>query len=166
MSPATAPQISFVGAIDQGTTSTRFIIFNVKGEVVAVHQIEFEQIYPHPGWHEHNPKELVASAEACMKKCIASFTELGHEVRDVRAIGLTNQRETALVWDSETGEPLHNAIAWPDTRTKGLVRELKQKETELGLNIAEMTGMPVDKKRCPPDPDKSFKVHITFKTAM
>lgn len=133
----------FIGALDQGTTSTRFIVFDGVGQPVASHQHEFNQHYPESGWHEHNPKELVASAEACMKKCIASFTELGHEVRDIRAIGLTNQRETALVWDGETGEPLHNAIAWPDTRTKGLVRELKQKETELGLNIAEMTGMPL-----------------------
>ncbi|EME84068.1 uncharacterized protein MYCFIDRAFT_133838 [Pseudocercospora fijiensis CIRAD86] len=133
----------FIGALDQGTTSTRFIVFDGVGQPVASHQHEFQQHYPESGWHEHNPKELVASAEACMKKCITSFTELGHEIRDIRAIGLTNQRETALVWDNETGEPLHNAIAWPDTRTKGLVRELKQKETELGLDLSEMTGMPL-----------------------
>ncbi|KAI5356768.1 Putative carbohydrate kinase, FGGY, ATPase, nucleotide binding domain-containing protein [Septoria linicola] len=133
----------FIGAIDQGTTSTRFIIFDGTGMPVASHQHEFTQHYPQSGWHEHDPKELYASAENCIKRATATFHELGHETSDIRAIGVTNQRETALVWDSETGEALHNAIAWPDTRTKGLVRELKQKEEELGLNLAEMTGMPL-----------------------
>jgi glycerol kinase len=133
----------FIGAIDQGTTSTRFIIFDGTGQPVASHQHEFQQHYPDSGWHEHDPLELVASVEKCLRKTAQTFTELGHELSDIRAIGITNQRETALVWDSQTGEPLHNAIAWPDTRTKALVREFKEKEKEVGINIAEMTGMPL-----------------------
>lgn len=133
----------FIGALDQGTTSTRFIIFDGTGHPVASHQHEFEQHYPESGWHEHDPRELVASAMSCIKRTTTTFEELGHQISDIRAMGITNQRETTLVWDVETGEPLHNAIAWPDTRTKGLVRELKQKEEEQGLNISEMTGMPL-----------------------
>lgn len=133
----------FIGAIDQGTTSSRFIIFDGVGQPVASHQHEFQQHYPESGWHEHDPRELIASAEVCIKKATSTFIELGHDINDIRAVGLTTQRETSLVWDIETGEALHNAIAWPDTRTKGLVRELKEKEKEQGLNIAEMTGMPL-----------------------
>jgi len=118
----------FIGALDQGTTSSRFIIFDGVGQPVASHQHEFQQHYPESGWHEHDPRELVASAEVCIKKAVSTFQELGHDVQDIRAVGLTTQRETALVWDMETGEALHNAIAWPDTRTKGLVRELKEKK--------------------------------------
>lgn len=79
----------------------------------------------------------------CIRKASQSFVEIGHDLDDIRVVGITTQRETTLVWDVETGEPLHNAIAWPDTRTKGLVRELKEKEKQEGLNIAEMTGMPL-----------------------
>jgi len=133
----------FIGSIDQGTTSTRFIIFDGVGQPVAAHQHEFRQHYPESGWHEHDPNELVASMETCVKKATATFQELGHDIKDIKAIGLTNQRETALVWDWETGEPLHNAIAWPDTRTKGLVRDLKHKEEEMGLDLAKETGLPL-----------------------
>ncbi|KYG41410.1 hypothetical protein M433DRAFT_75929 [Acidomyces richmondensis BFW] len=133
----------FIGSIDQGTTSTRFIIFDGVGQPVVSHQHEFKQHYPESGWHEHDPQELVASVEVCVKKATARFIEMGHDVSDIRAIGLTNQRETALVWDIETGQPLYNAIAWPDTRTKGLVRELKQKEEASGLNLAAITGLPL-----------------------
>lgn len=133
----------FVGAIDQGTTSSRFIIFDGVGTPVASHQHEFNQHYPESGWHEHDPEELVRSVQLCIKKGTSTFTELGHDINDIRAVGLTTQRETALVWDVETGVPLHRAIAWPDTRTKGLVRELKEKEKEAGVDLAQITGMPL-----------------------
>ncbi|WPH00360.1 Hypothetical protein R9X50_00318700 [Acrodontium crateriforme] len=133
----------FLGSIDQGTTSTRFIIFDATGQPVCSHQHEFQQRYPQSGWHEHDPAELVASVEMCIKKATNSFVEMGHSIDDVRAIGITNQRETTLVWNHETGEPLYNAIAWPDTRTKGLVRELKQKEKEMGLDLSQLTGLPL-----------------------
>ncbi len=112
----------FVGSIDQGTTSSRFIIFDGDGVPVASHQIEFENLYPRPGWHEHDPMALLASVEACVERAIIDFVALGHDTRLIRAVGITNQRETTLVWDAETGEPLHNAVVWPDTRTASLVR--------------------------------------------
>ncbi|KAL2215820.1 putative glycerol kinase [Thermoascus aurantiacus ATCC 26904] len=118
----------FLGAIDQGTTSSRFIIFDGTGVPVASYQDEFRQIHEHPGWHEQDPRELVLSVEKCIEEAMKSFLAQGHSKSDIEAIGVTSQRETTLVWDWETGEPLHNAIAWPDTRTKALVRELKQKE--------------------------------------
>lgn len=133
----------FIGALDQGTTSSRYIIFDGTGTPVASHQHEFQQHYPESGWHEHDPQELIKSAEVCIKRATATFVSIGHEIEDIKAMGVTTQRETALVWNVETGEPLHNAIAWPDTRTKGMVRELKEKEKIEGISISEMTGMPL-----------------------
>ncbi|KAF7172773.1 hypothetical protein CNMCM5623_004924 [Aspergillus felis] len=118
----------FIGAIDQGTTSSRFIIFDCTGVPVAKYQTEFRQIHEHSGWHEHDPLELVDSVFTCIEEAMKTFMALGHSKSDIEAIGITSQRETALCWDWETGEPLHNAIAWPDTRTKNLVRELKGQE--------------------------------------
>nr|POE74519.1 glycerol kinase [Quercus suber] len=133
----------YIGSIDQGTTSTRFIIFDGTGNPVVSHQHEFQQHYPQSGWHEHDPAELISSVETCIEQATAKFQEMGHSIDDIRTIGITNQRETTLVWNIETGEALHAAIAWPDTRTKGLVRELKDKEKSMGLNLAEMTGLPL-----------------------
>lgn len=79
-------------------------------------------------WHEHDPNEIFNSVEQCIEKATQNFTAQGNEISDIKAVGITNQRETTVVWDTNTGEPLHNAIAWPDTRTTGLVRELKGKE--------------------------------------
>ncbi|KAH9240529.1 hypothetical protein K456DRAFT_1769422 [Colletotrichum gloeosporioides 23] len=115
----------FVGSIDQGTTSTRFLIFNGLGDPVAMHQIEFENHYPHSGWHEHDPLELLSSVEECISAALAKFTALGHPASAIRGVGITNQRETTVLWDARTGEPLHNAIVWPDTRTAPLVRDLR-----------------------------------------
>ena len=95
----------YIGSIDQGTTSTRFIIFDGIGQPVASHQHEFKQHYPESGWHEHDPAELIASMEVCVEKATATFKQLGHSIEDIKAIGITNQRETALVWD------------WGDRRT-------------------------------------------------
>jgi len=131
----------YIGAIDQGTTSSRFIIFDGVGHPVVMHQVEFKQMYPHSGWHEHDPEELITSVEECIEKATKEFQELGHSLSDIKAIGITNQRETTLVWDNETGKPLHNAIAWPDTRTKGLVREFK--ELKKGKDLSEICGLPL-----------------------
>ena len=133
----------YIGAIDQGTTSTRFIIFDGVGQPVASHQHEFKQHYPESGWHEHEPYELLESLDQCIEKATTTFIDLGHSVKDIRAIGLTNQRETCLVWDAETGEPLHPAIAWPDTRTKAMVRDYKEKEKEMGIDLQQLTGLPL-----------------------
>jgi len=131
----------FIGSIDQGTTSTRFIIFDGMGEPVAQHQIEFTQHYPQSGWHEHDPYELVSTVETCIEKATGIFEDMHYDIADIKAIGITNQRETTVVWDTNTGVPLYNAIAWPDTRTKGLVRELKQKKG--ADEILQMTGLPL-----------------------
>ncbi|KAL3492224.1 hypothetical protein BJX62DRAFT_111786 [Aspergillus germanicus] len=115
-----------VGSIDQGTTSTRFLIFNREGEPVASHQVEFKQIYPNPGWHEHDPLELVTSVETCIEEAVKQFEATGNDRQCIKAVGITNQRETTVVWDYETGEPLYNAIVWTDTRSQAIVDELKQ----------------------------------------
>ncbi|PHH65994.1 hypothetical protein CDD81_942 [Ophiocordyceps australis] len=115
----------FVGSIDQGTTSTRFLIFNVAGEPVASHQMGFGNSHPHSGWHEHDPLELLQTVETCIEKAIDEFHSKGYDPANISSVGLTNQRETVVLWDKETGEPLYNAVVWPDTRTSSLVHELK-----------------------------------------
>ncbi|HND49176.1 MAG TPA: FGGY family carbohydrate kinase, partial [Anaerolineales bacterium] len=104
----------YVGAIDQGTTSTRFIIFDHNGNVVAVDQKEHRQIYPKPGWVEHDALEIWQRTQEVMAGALAKG---GLSSEDLAAIGVTNQRETTLVWDKNTGEPVYNAIVWQDTRT-------------------------------------------------
>ncbi|KAK4166419.1 FGGY family of carbohydrate kinase [Cladorrhinum sp. PSN259] len=131
----------FVGSIDQGTTSSRFLIFNGEGDPVASHQIEFENLYPKSGWHEHEPLELLNSVEQCIDGAMKKFAELGYSKDNIRSIGITNQRETTVVWDSKTGEPLHNAIVWPDTRTAALVRDLKSRPG--ADSLTELCGLPL-----------------------
>ncbi len=104
----------YVGAIDQGTTSTRFMIFDHGGTVAGIAQKEHEQIYPKPGWVEHDPAEVWARTEEVIGEALSS-TGIGKD--DLAAIGITNQRETAVVWDRNTGKAVHNAIVWQDTRT-------------------------------------------------
>jgi glycerol kinase len=111
----------YVGAIDQGTTSSRFILFDKDGKIVHVDQREHEQITPQAGWVEHDAKEIWTRTREVIAGALASGPA---EAGDVVAIGITNQRETTLVWDRETGEPIHNALVWQDTRTGPLVREL------------------------------------------
>ncbi|KAI9800703.1 MAG: hypothetical protein M1825_004025 [Sarcosagium campestre] len=118
----------FIGSIDQGTTSSRFVIFDVTGKPIASHQEEFRQLHPHSGWHEHDPEELVTSVERCIEYATRVFIEKGHAVSDIKTVGITNQRETTILWDAKSGRALHNAIAWPDTRTVALVRELKARQ--------------------------------------
>lgn len=134
-------QETFVGSIDQGTTSSRFLIFNKQGEPIASHQLEFKQIYPQPGWHEHDPLEIVSSVEECIDGAVAQFEKQGHSVSSIKSVGITNQRETTVVWNKETGQPLYNAIVWTDTRTQTLVRKLKQR---LGSeHLQERCGLPL-----------------------
>jgi glycerol kinase len=111
----------YSAALDQGTTSSRAMIFNHEGQVVAVSQKEHEQIYPKPGWVEHDPKEIWARCEEVLDE---AMEEAGASADDIAALGITNQRETAVVWDRNTGEPVMNAIVWQDTRTDKLVDEL------------------------------------------
>ncbi len=111
----------YIAAIDQGTTSTRFMIFNHGGEVITSHQIEHEQIYPLPGWVEHNPLEIWENTQAAIKGAL----EKGKiSPSNLAAIGITNQRETTLVWNRTSGLPYHNAIVWQDTRTDQICNAL------------------------------------------
>jgi glycerol kinase len=130
---------SYVAAIDQGTTSTRAMIFDHSGRVVAVDQREHEQIFPKAGWVEHNAKEIWENTRAVAAGAVA---KADLHTRDIAAVGITNQRETTLVWDRHTGEPVYNAIVWQDTRTDRIVTELGN----LGggqERYREKTGLPL-----------------------
>ncbi|REE97860.1 glycerol kinase GlpK [Thermomonospora umbrina] len=111
----------FVGAIDQGTTSTRFMIFDHGGNVRGLHQLEHEQILPRAGWVEHNPTEIWERTRAVIE---TALYRAGLHAADLAAVGITNQRETTLVWDRHTGRPYHNAIVWQDTRTDRIAAAL------------------------------------------
>src|SRR5829696_2710514 len=110
----------YVGALDQGTTSTRFMVFDHSGQVVAIHQKEHEQIYPKPGWVEHDAAEIWSR---CQEVIRGALDKAGITASDLAAVGITNQRETAVVWDRNTGKAIHNAIVWQDTRTDVIVNE-------------------------------------------
>ena len=125
----------FVGALDQGTTSTRFMVFDAAGPEVARRQIEHQQIHPRPGWVEHDPIEIAARVDEVIAGALRTAGLTGS---DLAAIGITNQRETTVVWDPKTGRPWHNAIVWQDTRTAELVATLTPHRERL---IAE-TGLP------------------------
>jgi glycerol kinase len=111
----------YVGAVDQGTTSTRFMIFDHAGQVVSVDQKEHEQIYPKPGWVEHDAMEVWARTQDVIK---GSLEKAGLTAADIAAVGVTNQRETTVIWEKATGKPVYNAIVWQDTRTAGICNEL------------------------------------------
>ena len=108
----------FVGAIDQGTTSTRFFVFDHESRVVAHHQLEHSQVLPRPGWVEHDPVEILDRVRAVMYTALG---DAGLTASDLAALGITNQRETTVVWDRLTGLPYMNAIVWQDVRTDGTV---------------------------------------------
>jgi glycerol kinase len=110
----------YVGALDQGTTSTRFMIFDHSGGVVAIDQKEHEQIYPKPGWVEHDATEIWTR---CVEVIRGALAKAGIKGSDLAAVGITNQRETAVVWDRKTGKPVFNAIVWQDTRTDTIINE-------------------------------------------
>ena len=114
----------YAAAIDQGTTSTRCMIFDHGGQVVSVAQKEHEQIYPKPGWVEHDANEIWARTQEVDRR--GGAKSAGASADDIAGVGITNQRETALVWDRTTGEPIHNALVWQDTRTDKLVDEYSQ----------------------------------------
>ncbi len=129
---------SYIAAIDQGTTSTRLILFDRDGRIVASDQREHRQIHPQAGWVEHDAVEIWRRTREVIGGALASA---GIEAGEVAAIGITNQRETTVVWDRETGEPLHNAIVWQDTRTADLVGELAGEEGPDRLRDA--VGLPL-----------------------
>lgn len=128
----------YVAAIDQGTTSTRFMIFDHSGNIIAVNQKEHRQIFPKPGWVEHDPLEIWARVQEVMR---GALQESGLQSADIAAIGVTNQRETTVVWDKSTGKPVYNAIVWQDTRTDILCNELAKDGGQDRLR--EKTGLPL-----------------------
>src|SRR5438105_7374679 len=111
----------YAAAVDQGTTGTRFMVFSHDGKVVASDYQEHEQIYPKPGWVEHDPMEIWAKTQAVTR---GALRKGGIGSADLAPIGVTNQRETALVWEKATGRPVYNAIVWQDTRTREICQEL------------------------------------------
>jgi glycerol kinase len=128
----------FVAAIDQGTTSSRCIIFDQAGAIMAIDQMEHRQIFPRPGWVEHDAEEIWANVQTVVRGAMA---KLGILPADLAAVGITNQRETTVVWDPDTGKPVCNAIVWQDTRTDRLVRELGG---EAGQDrLRERCGLPL-----------------------
>ncbi len=128
----------YIGAIDQGTTSTRFILFNHQGREVTSHQIEHKQIFPQPGWVEHDPMEIWNRTKDVIR---IAMEKIGIGAESIVSIGITNQRETTLVWDPVSGQPLYNAIVWQDTRTASLIEEYSDKISQDGLR--EKTGLPL-----------------------
>ncbi len=112
---------SYIGALDQGTTSTRFIVFDRSGRIAASAQKEHRQIYPQPGWVEHDPEEIWARTQEVISQAMAQG---GLEPGDLAGIGITNQRETTVLWNRRTGRPVHNALVWQDTRVGDAVSEL------------------------------------------
>ena len=128
----------YVGALDQGTSSTRFMIFDRNGAVSASHQVEHQQIYPKPGWVEHDPLEIWSCAEEVIRVAM----EKGDiDAEDLAAIGITNQRETTLVWERATGRPYGNAIVWQDTRTDAICNELSRGGGQ--DRFRKRTGLPI-----------------------
>jgi glycerol kinase len=128
----------YVTAIDQGTTSTRCMVFDDAGGVVAVDQKEHEQIYPRPGWVEHNPVEIWRRTQ---EVAVGALSKASLSGADLAAIGITNQRETAVVWDRRTGAPLYNAIVWQDTRTDQIINELGREGGQ--DRFRDKTGLPL-----------------------
>lgn len=129
----------YVLALDQGTTSSRAILFDHQGRIEALAQKEFEQIYPTPGWVEHDPEEIWSTQ---MGTAAEVLSRAGISASDVAAIGITNQRETTVLWDRESGEPIHNAVVWQDRRTSGLCDRLR--ENGYADLFQEKTGLIID----------------------
>lgn len=134
----------FVGAIDQGTSSSRFIIYDKSARPIGSHQVEFTQFYPQAGWVEHDPIEILESVKVCITKAVDKATADGFNVdKGLKAIGLTNQRETTLVWSKSTGAPLHNAIVWMDVRTASVCRRLEKELSGGRTHLVESCGLPI-----------------------
>jgi glycerol kinase len=129
--------MSFIGALDQGTSSTRFMIFNEEGAVIGQHQLEHKQILPRPGWVEHDAWEIW---ERTVEVISESLRKSGISGKDLAGIGITNQRETTVIWDKQTGKPLHNAIVWQDTRTQEFLDNFSDSEKAL---IVRKTGLAI-----------------------
>jgi glycerol kinase len=129
--------MSYIGAIDQGTTSTRFMIFDETGSVIAAAQLEHTQFLPQAGWVEHDPLEILRATDAVIKEALQAAGLIG---ADLAAIGITNQRETTVAWNASTGVPLGKAIVWQDTRSQEILQEIPP---EIAAKITFKTGLPL-----------------------
>jgi len=129
---------TYVGALDQGTTSTRFIVFDNRGQIISVDQKEHKQIYPQPGWVEHDPLEIWQNTQEVIRGALAKGKIAGSELA---AIGITNQRETTVLWDKNTGRPFANAIVWQCTRTRDICKELSREGGQ--DRFRDKTGLPI-----------------------
>src|SRR5580704_2409578 len=127
-------------AIDQGTTSTRALLFDPSGTVKHIARRELRQIYPEPGWVEHDPEEIWQSVVATCREAVAAAES--HALGPIAAIGITNQRETTVLWERASGKPVHNAIVWQDRRTTELCEEWRAQG--LAGMVAERTGLVID----------------------
>lgn len=136
--------MKYILALDQGTTSSRAIVFDHKGEIIGMAQEEFAQIYPKPGWVEHEPKEILSSE---MASIYGAITRAGITFKDISAIGITNQRETTILWDKLTGKPIYNAIVWQCRRTDEYCKELS-KNQDIDNMVYEKTGLRIDAYFC------------------
>ena len=128
----------YIAAIDQGTTSSRCILFDHGGNIVALDQQEHRQIYPQPGWVEHDAVEIWAHTQGVIA---GALSRAGVTARDIAAVGITNQRETTLIWEKATGKPVHNAIVWQDTRTDTICNDLGREGGQDRLRAK--TGLPL-----------------------
>ena len=128
--------MKYIVALDQGTTSSRAVVFDQNANVIASQNVEFQQIYPKPGWVEHRPQDILDSQLRALKLAVE---KAGVEARDIAAIGIANQRETTLLWDRASGKPLGNAIVWQCRRTAPLVERLKR--DGLGNLLRDRTGL-------------------------
>lgn len=131
--------MSYILAIDQGTTSSRSILFNEQAELVAIAQQEFQQIFPKPGWVEHDPVEIWESQLATIHKVLKKAQI---QPQEIKGIGITNQRETTVIWNKHTGKPIYNALVWQDKRTSTICEELK--ERGLSNQVKQQTGLLID----------------------
>ena len=130
---------TYVVALDQGTTTSRAILFDRAGEIVAKAQYPFRQIYPQPGWVEHDPMEIWATE----KKALVDAVDAAHvDPKCIAAVGITNQRETTILWDRATGEPVHNAIVWQCRRTAAICDQMKA--DGLSEMVTDKTGLLID----------------------
>src|SRR5580658_9472064 len=131
--------MAYILALDQGTTSSRAILFDAGGAIAAVAQKEFQQFYPQAGWVEHDPTEILTSQLSC---AVEALGKVGARPRDVAAIGITNQRETVIVWERATGKAIHPAIVWQDRRTAARCSELEA--SGVGDDVSNRTGLVLD----------------------
>ncbi|GMT15824.1 hypothetical protein PFISCL1PPCAC_7121 [Pristionchus fissidentatus] len=133
-----------LGAIDQGTSSSRFLVFDLDGEIVASNQIEVRQIFPHPGWVEMDPNELINTVLECIAKTCEKLKNFGISPSEIQSVGIANQRETIVIWDRDSGHPLYNAIVWLDTRTSQLAQEyIDRTETKSSDHFKPLAGLPI-----------------------